>query len=412
MAWYIPLHIHHLVRHICHCGRLPLHCTGMPSSKPNATDTSGAHTSLTQVTITPREHSEVEITGEIPVAVLERFREKTLKRLAAAADIPGFRKGHVPPSVIEGRMDAVALLKEVAEEALAAEYPALVAAHRLEVISRPAVSLTKLVPGEPVGFRIITAVMPEVTLPDYRSIAAKERKKARGSPPAATDEEVEAVITDIRRREAAAEKRAKGEAVPDHIPDANLPPLTDAMAQKLGDFRSVQELREKIRANITQEKAEAEKNERRKALMEALLAKTTVAVPRVFIESELTQMLQEVRARVARMGVSWEHYLAHMKKTEEELKKEWEGEAEKRAKIQLLLDAVARKENIAPDPEKVAQETAHILEHYRDADEHRVRTYVTTLLTNQAVLQFLEEGADKAAAAQKAAQPAEDTAQK
>jgi len=56
--------------------------------------------------------------------------------------------------------------------ALADIYLAIVKNEKLNVIGRPEVTITKLAPGNPVEFKIQTAVMPEITLPDYKNIAS------------------------------------------------------------------------------------------------------------------------------------------------------------------------------------------------------------------------------------------------
>ena len=63
----------------------------------------------------------------------------------------------------------------------------------------------------------------------------------------------------------------------------------------------------------------------------------------------------------------------------------------KRAKLQLVLNEIAEKENIEPDKSKVDHEVSHLLEHYKDADETRVRIYVESILRNEAVLKMLED---------------------
>ncbi|NBD73612.1 hypothetical protein GVX82_01045 [Patescibacteria group bacterium] len=342
-----------------------------------------------------KERSEVEINAEIPQETLEAYEAKTLRSLAQKANLPGFREGKVPTSVIRERMSATELLKEVAEDVLTEAYPAIVTDESLDVIGRPAVALTTLVPGSPVGFKIRTAVMPEVTLPDYEKIAAKERtKNANAETPEVSDEEIEDVLKRVRESEAHAQHRrdhpeSEGQT---EIPESEWPELTDEMAQKLGDFKGVSDLKASLKKNMAQEKEQKQREERRTALIEALLADTTADVPLIFVESELDQMMHELSARIGRAGFTWEGYLAQANKSEEDLRKELEPEAEKRAKIQLLLNELARAMQVTPDPDKVATEVAHIMEHYPDADESRAKAYVESMLANQMVFERLEGG--------------------
>ena len=74
-----------------------------------------------------------------------------------------------------------------------------------------------------------------------------------------------------------------------------------------------------------------------------------------------------------------------------ELKTDWTPAAEKRAKLQLVLNEIAKTEKITPDAERVETQVKELLAHYKDADSHRVHTYVSTVLTNEAVMKMLEE---------------------
>jgi len=82
------------------------------------------------------------------------------------------------------------------------------------------------------------------------------------------------------------------------------------------------------------------------------------------------------------------------------LRREFRPDAEKRAKSQLVLNQIAVAENIKPEEKEVAHEVDHLLSHHAphaghdDVRERESATiYVTTVLTNQKVLEFLEKQA-------------------
>ena len=78
-------------------------------------------------------------------------------------------------------------------------------------------------------------------------------------------------------------------------------------------------------------------------------------------------------------------------KTKEDLIKEWTPAAEKRARLQLVLNEIAKKENLTPDEKQLNDQVAQLMEQYKDADEHRVRIYVASVMQNEAVMQLLEK---------------------
>jgi len=64
--------------------------------------------------------------------------------------------------------------------------------------------------------------------------------------------------------------------------------------------------------------------------------------------------------------------------------------AEKKSKLALILNEIAKVEKIATDNEQVEKEVAAILEQYKDADPERARMHAENVLTNEKIFQFLE----------------------
>jgi FKBP-type peptidyl-prolyl cis-trans isomerase (trigger factor) len=276
------------------------------------------------------EHSTATISAEIPVSVVDAHRSGALKALSKDIDLPGFRKGHVPEAMVVERLGEQAILEETAQRVLAHAYPHILQEQKLDAVGRPEVTITKLAPGNPIEFKIGTALYPDITLPDYKKVAADTLKKQDDPEKVAvTDKEFEAELT--RLREALAEKPEKEGDKPE------LPELTDEFVQKLGDFKTVDQFKETMRGQVLREKKRKEYEKRRIALVDALLAKSTFAIPGVFVDGELDKMMGEFGENVARMGMSMEDYLKKVEKTEADLRTEWRPDAEKRARLQLVL---------------------------------------------------------------------------
>jgi len=332
--------------------------------------------------------SEIEITGEVPVSVVESFRKKAIQKLIKNIELPGFRKGHVPEDVAIKHVGELELLQEIAEQALGKTYADIVADKALEVVGRPAVTITKLAPGNPIGFKIKSAVYPFVELPDYKKIAAEEGKKLE-DPEKVTieDAEIEAELTRIQlamnppvEGEEGAEKKTE------------MLPIDDAFAKTVGNFKDLADLKAKMKEQMLQDKKNREYDKRRLTIAEAVIVKSKVEVPAIFVEGELDQMVASFSDRVARAGMKLEAYLTQVGKSIEDLRKEWRVDAEKRAKLQLIFNDIAQKEKIVPDEKKLAREIAHIREHYPDVDESAARTYVSAQITNELVFELLDGG--------------------
>lgn len=322
--------------------------------------------------------SEIEISGEISVATITPFKEKALATLAKNADIHGFRKGHVPEKIILERMGETAVLLEAAEEALQEIYPQIIEEKKLPVLGRPEVNLTKLAPGNPVGFKIKTALMPEVTLPDYKALA--KTVMATEDKIAITDDEFTKALEDFRRRHAQSQGKKPEET----------PELTDDLVKTFGEFKDVPDFKTKFKEALVHEKESRAREKKRVEVSDKIIEGSTIALPRVLIDSELDKMIGQLKSDLDRMKLPFENYLGQIKKTEADLRKEWEEGATKRAKLQLILNKIAEVEGIKANPMLVENELKHLLEHIKDADPERTRLYIESMLKNEEVFKFLE----------------------
>ena len=113
-------------------------------------------------------------------------------------------------------------------------------------------------------------------------------------------------------------------------------------------------------------------------------------VPEILIEVELDKILHRMESDITAMGLKFEDYLKHLSKTKEDLRKEFRNDGEKKAKLGLILNEIAKVEGKTAPPEQVAKEVAQILEHYKDADPERARMHAENVLTNEKIFQFLE----------------------
>ncbi len=328
--------------------------------------------------------SEVELVGEVPYETLAPYREAALTHIAEHAQAPGFRPGKMPKDMVLKKVGELAVLEEAAELFVKDFYPELIMEHKVEAVGRPDIRVTKLAPGNPLALAVRATVYPTVVVP-------KEWKGLHTSvvsEPAvpATDEEVAQTLEDLR----------KSRATKDGDKEA-LPELTDAFAKSIGAFDTLDALKAQIKKGITEEKERRAKDARRGKLIEALLAKVSVAVPRLFVESELEKIMSQMREDIARFGMTFEQYLERAQKTEEGIRNEFREQASKRAKLQMTLNKLAEEEGVEADQEAVAQEMKHALEHFPDAKQELVRIHIETVMRNEKVLKILEGSEDKKA---------------
>lgn len=358
-----------------------------------------------QTKITKLPKSEIEIEGELDTESFEAYYPVALKRIGEHVEIDGFRKGKAPESILASKVPEISILEEMAQLALNEHYPRILEQEKIDAISRPEITITKLARKNPLGFKIKTAVLPEIKLADYKKIA-KEVSGAvteKDKDTTVTDEDLESTIMDIRKSRAP--KINMKEPLPDPLlakervseagevnpPEPELPELNDAFVQALGPFENVEDFKNKLRENLKIEKENSLREKIRLQMIEKILEATEMEVPSILVEIELDKILYKMESDITQMGLQFEEYLKHINKTKEDLRKEFRGDAEKKAKLALVLNEIAKVEKIVADKEAVAKEVAHILEHYKEADPMRAEMHAENVLTNEMIFAFLEK---------------------
>jgi FKBP-type peptidyl-prolyl cis-trans isomerase (trigger factor) len=337
--------------------------------------------------------SRVEISASIPVEMWEKFRSQALKNINESVTMDGFRKGMVPENVLVGKVGEMPILEEMAELALSKAYVDIIVDGAIDAIGKPRVELTKLAKGNPLEFKATLSVIPEVKLPEYKKLAAEEVKKSSPDEEEVTDKDVDDAILKIRKSRVSHEGHDHDNLTPeehDKMVEENLPEFNDEFVKTLGKFENIEDFKIKIRELLAEEKKDAAREKRRIRIADAIEGGATIDLPEIMIESELDRMQAQFEADIGRMNVKLEDYLKHAKKSVEEIRNEWRSHAEKKAKLQLVLNEIAKKEKIEPSAEEVEKEVDHIDEHYKEADRERATVYAVTVLTNEKVFEWLE----------------------
>jgi trigger factor len=137
-----------------------------------------------------------EIEVEIPVEDVNRQTESLIQKYQKVARIPGFRRGHVPASIIRQRFS-----EEIKTDMVEALIPRFFRqeAERLSLhpISQPRVTDLHLHDGQPLRFKAAFEVLPEIKLEGYKDLRADKPEIA------VSEEDVEKALTDLRERQAA-----------------------------------------------------------------------------------------------------------------------------------------------------------------------------------------------------------------
>jgi len=325
--------------------------------------------------ITKLPKSIVEIEDELSAPLFENYRENALADLSANLELPGFRKGHIPKDVAEKAIPEIKILEKMAAFALNKLYPELLQENKIDAIGNPEITITKLAPNNPLGFKIKTAVMPEFNLPDYKAIAKKV-------PPLgaiiATDEEIEKTIEQIRQMR-------KNEA-------EELPTFDDAFVKTLGKFENVLDFKNRLRENIKVEKEAREQDKRRLEIVKNIVTEIKIELPEIIIESETQNMLNQMKRDIERSGLKFEEYLQNINKKEADLKKDWQQMASDRVVAEIIIRKIGEAENLKPE-EKEIEENFSVLASSVQKEKvspEVLKNYVYDSLFKEKVFSFLE----------------------
>lgn len=181
------------------------------------------------------------------------------------------------------------------------------------------------------------------------------------------------------------------------VEERQVPELDDAFAKNVGNFSSLEAFRESIRQGIAEEKREKEKQRIRGLVAEAIAHNASLEIPEVLVHGELKKMIEELRGSLEGVGMQWEAYLTEIKKTIEDLMKEWRDEAIRRVRIALCLREIARREKIEPTEEEIKKAVDQYLNRYRRLKEAEraidprvLEEYTRGILKNEKVFEFLE----------------------
>jgi FKBP-type peptidyl-prolyl cis-trans isomerase (trigger factor) len=319
---------------------------------------------------------------EVSASVLEQAKLQTLRKIAAQAELPGFRKGKAPEALVLKETGEMHVLQEAAEQIVNTIALSLLTEKKLKFIGSPSITLTALAPGNPLRFKVVITVAPEISLPDYKQLARDVNKREQKAPEV-TEKELGEALEHIQKL-LVSKEMAPGS------PDQKTFELNDESVKLLGKFESLNEFKEKLKQDMLKDKEIRAREKVRLEIVEAIVAHTKTEVPDMLVEHEVDAIESEFVHDVERMGQKMDTYLTKIKKTREDLRKEWRPNAQKRALFELVLPHIAKAEQVSIPSEEIEHETKHLLEHYKDADKESARFYVERSLIRQKVLQLLE----------------------
>ena len=140
-----------------------------------------------------KEKSTGELTTTVEGETWKKAQEKTFKKLAKNVNLPGFRKGHAPESLVRKQISTQHILMEAIDEVAGEALSAGVEEHNLQLVARPELGIDSI-DEEKVTFKFTVTVKPEVKLGAYKGLDIKKEEVN------VTDEDVNAEISRLQDR--------------------------------------------------------------------------------------------------------------------------------------------------------------------------------------------------------------------
>lgn len=378
----------------------------------------------------PRSRAVLEV--EIPPENVSEGVEAAIRKLNQKVDIPGFRRGKAPRTMLERFVGKDAVLEEAVKELVPDAYARAVDQAGVTPITRPDIKVEEVKEGEPLRFVATVDLMPEVKLADYQSI------RLPFTNPEVTGPDVDRAIEDLRSRHGhlvpVQAKAARGDFVlvkvaelsgpmdrfskgkdylievgggsfPAEVEEAlegaepgsrsevqvgdqtvtlevidvkrrELPEVTDEFARTAAGVGTIAALREQTQEKLAREGAEAAEGEYEQKVLDALLERTTTDLPDSMIDHEVEHMVSDLSETLQKRGLTLQRYFEATQKDEAKLREEFRPAAERRIRAQLAIEEVARLEQLSPTQEEIDREVENVARRLQQ-DPARVREWLT-----------------------------------
>jgi len=290
------------------------------------------HDKITSV-IARESDGNIQITFTIPFDLIKKAEDETIVELAKDVEIPGFRRGMAPVTKAAEKIPQGKIIEHALAHILPKALSEAVAENKLRIAIYPKFELISAEEGKDWQIRGITCELPEVTLGDYK-------------------------------KEVGGALRA----------DSIIVPGKDKPEES--------------------QSAEAVRSKKESIVIKTLLDSVKVTIPKILIEEEADSRLSQLLARLEKLGLALESYLASIGKKAEDLRADYANQAREAIALDLILSKVAESENIKIGEKEIdaalgmSQITQKVASENSEEIESR-RRLIESILKRRSALDFL-----------------------
>lgn len=189
---------------------------------------------------------------------------------------------------------------------------------------------------------------------------------------AEAEKEVEVKVTfpEDYHAEELKEKEAVFKCTVHEIKAKELPEIDDEFAAEVSEFDTLDEYKADVKAKIKEQKATDGKRKQEDQAVEQAIKNASYEIPDAMVDTQISQMANDFAQRIQSQGLTMEQYYQFTGMTEEKMNEEFKPQAVKRIETRLVLEAIAKAENIEISDEKLDEEIAKMAEAYKmEADK-------------------------------------------
>lgn len=253
-------------------------------------DVKPTHESKITSVIAREDDGNIQITFTIPFPVIKRAQDDTIVEMAKDIEVPGFRKGMAPIAKVAEKVSQNALIEHSLSHILPKVLSEVITENKLKIAIYPKFELISANADEPWQIRGVTCELPEFSLGEYK-------KAIQGS---------------IR----VGNLWTPGKGAPE-------------------------------------KPKEPTREEKEQMVIKTLVDSVKIVIPKILIEEEVASRLSNLLARIEKLGLALEGYLASIGKNVDSLRAEYEAQAKDAIALDLILTKVAIEENLKVNPAEI-----------------------------------------------------------
>ena len=273
--------------------------------------------------------AKIQLDIHVPAETVKNKFDEIYKKIGREAKIPGFRPGKAPRDILERHHHRLAQ-EEVIKDLIPQAYQDSLEKEKINVVDSPQISQVKL-EANVLSFQATVEMRPEIEVKNYKNIKLSHKKIT------VTPEDVDRTLDALKKA---------------HKIDS----VDEKFAKRLG-YKTVTEMRSSIEKQLFVQKENELRYKLQEDLLKEILGQVSFKLPQALVNRQLEELARQAKLQLIRRGATKEQIASQEVKLREELL----PEAQNQVKTYLVLEEIAKKENIPQDDEHLSQKVIEFL---------------------------------------------------